>query len=94
MQKHWEFGPMTAVVQAQIDEQTVKEAEAVLRPMGFTTSDVVRLLIKRIAKDKALPFEPFEPNETTIEAMKAARRGELVTVGDIEGLFADLHADD
>jgi DNA-damage-inducible protein J len=45
-------------------------------------------------KDKALPFEPFEPNETTTEAMKAARRGELVTVGDIEGLFADLHADD
>lgn len=85
---------MTAVVKADIDEQTVKEAEAVLRPMGFTTSDVVRLLIARIAKDKALPFEPFEPNETTIEAMKAARRGELVTVGNIEGLFADLHADD
>jgi DNA-damage-inducible protein J len=85
---------MTAVVQAHIDEQTVKDAEAVLRPMGFTTSEVVRLLIMRIAKDKALPFEPFEPNETTIEAMKAARRGELVTVGNIEGLFADLHADD
>jgi len=88
------IGPMTAVVTADIDEQTVKDAEAVLRPMGFTTSDVVRLLIVRIAKDKALPFEPFEPNETTIEAMKAARRGELVTVGNIEGLFADLHADD
>ena len=88
------IGPMTAVVQAHIDEQTVKDAEAVLRPMGFTTSEVVRLLIVRIAKDKALPFEPFEPNETTIEAMKAARRGELVTVGNIEGLFADLHADD
>ncbi len=88
---------MTAVVKADIDEQTVKDAEAVLRPMGFTTSDVVRLLIERIAKDKALPFEPFEPfepNETTLEAMKAARRGELVTVGNIEGLFADLHADD
>jgi DNA-damage-inducible protein J len=84
---------MTAVV-ADIDEKTVKEAEAVLRTMGFTTSDVVRLLIERIAKDKALPFEPFEPNETTIEAMRAARRGELMTVGNIEGLFADLHADD
>ncbi len=85
---------MTAIVKAHIDEQTVEEAEAVLQPMGFSTSDVVRLLIVRIARDKALPFEPFEPNETTIEAMEAARRGELVTVGDIEGLFADLHADD
>jgi DNA-damage-inducible protein J len=85
---------MTAVVKAHIDEQTVKDAEAVLRPMGFTTSDVVRLLIERIAKDKALPFEPFQPNAETMEAMKAARRGEVVQVGDIDGLFADLHADD
>jgi DNA-damage-inducible protein J len=85
---------MTAIITADIDEQTVKDAEAVLQPMGFSTSDVVRLLITRIARDKALPFEPFQPNETTIEAMRAARRGEVVTVGDIEGLFADLHADD
>jgi DNA-damage-inducible protein J len=85
---------MTALVKAHIDEQTVKDAEAVLQPMGFTTSDVVRLLIMRIAKDKALPFEPFEPNAETIEAMEAARRGEVVKVGDIDGLFASLHADD
>jgi hypothetical protein len=32
--------------------------------------------------------------QTTVEAMEAARRGELVTVDGIEGLFADLHADD
>ena len=82
---------MNAVVKASIDEQTVKEAEAVLLPMGFTAASVIELLFTRIAKDKALPFEP---NETTIEAMKAARRGEVVTVGGIEGLFADLHADD
>jgi DNA-damage-inducible protein J len=89
-----ETGLMATIVQADIDEQTVKDAEAVLRPLGFTTPDVVRLLITRIARDKALPFEAFQPNETTIEAMRAARRGEVVTVGDIEGLFASLHADD
>jgi hypothetical protein len=32
--------------------------------------------------------------QTTVEAMEAAERGELVTVGDIDGLMADLHADD
>ncbi len=35
----------------------------------------------RVAKEKALPFEPLTPNAETIEAMKAARRGALVTVG-------------
>jgi DNA-damage-inducible protein J len=34
------------------------------------------------------------PNAETVEAMKAARRGELVTVGSIDYLLADLNADD
>jgi hypothetical protein len=42
---------------------------------------------------KALPFEPLVPNEETIEAMKAARRGELVTVGPPRKLLASLNAD-
>jgi len=62
--------------------------------MGFTVSDAFRLLLVRIAREKALPFEPLVPNAETIEAMKAARRGDLVTVGSVEQLFADLHADD
>jgi hypothetical protein len=33
------------------------------------------------AKDKLPPFEPLVPNAETVEAMEAARRGELVTVG-------------
>jgi DNA-damage-inducible protein J len=48
----------------------------------------------RNAMEKTLPFEPLVPNAETIEAMKAARRGELVTVGFVGGLLADLNADD
>ena len=74
---------MTAntVVRARIDEKIKKEAAAVLEAMGLTVSDAFRLMIVKIAKEKALPFEPLVPNEETIEAMKAARRGELTTVG-------------
>jgi DNA-damage-inducible protein J len=39
------------------------------------------MLVKRIAEEKALPFEPLVPNRETIDAMKAARRGELTTAG-------------
>src|SRR6516162_7432661 len=67
---------MTAnsVVRARIDEQTKNEAAAVLKAMGLTVSDAFRLMMVKIAKEKALPFEPLVPNEETIEAMKAARR--------------------
>jgi DNA-damage-inducible protein J len=82
-----------AVVRARIDEETKTEAAAVLKAMGLTVSDAFRLLLVRIAKEKALPFEPLVPNEETIEAMKAARRGELVTSGRPGKLLASLNAD-
>jgi len=82
------------VVRARIDERIKNEAAAVLGAMGLTISDAFRLMMVRIAREKALPFEPLVPNEETIEAMKATRRGELVTVGSLEGLMADLNEDD
>jgi len=87
---------MTAntTVRARIDERTKKEAAAVLSAIGLTVSDAFRLMMVRIAKEKALPFEPLVPNAETIEAMKAARRGEVATVGSPDGLLASLNADD
>jgi DNA-damage-inducible protein J len=82
------------VVRARIDEHVKEEAAAVLATIGLTVSDAFRLMMIRIAKDKALPFEPLIPNAETIEAMKAARRGEMVTVGSIDALFESLNADD
>ena len=86
--------PENAVVRARIDQRIKDEAAAVLGAMGLTVSDAFRLLMVRIAKEKALPFEPLVPNADTIEAMKAARRGELVTVSSPEELLASLNEDD
>ena len=82
-----------SIVRARIDEKIKNEAADVLRAMGLTVSDAFRMMMVKIAKEKALPFEPLVPNEETIEAMKAARRGELVTVGPPGKLLASLNAD-
>lgn len=82
-----------AVVRARIDETTKSEAAAVLATMGLSLSDAFRMLLKRVAAEKALPFEPLVPNTETVAAMKAARRGELVTVGKPSALIASLNAD-
>ncbi len=81
------------VVRARIDAHIKEEAAAVLGAMGLTVSDAFRLMMVRIAREKALPFEPLVPNVETVEAMKAARRGELVTAGKPENLLASLNAD-
>ena len=84
---------MSTVVRARIDEKTKEEATAVLRAVGLTVSDAFRLMMVRVAAEKRLPFEPLVPNQETIDAMKAARRGELVEVGGVDDLLADLHED-
>lgn len=83
-----------AVVRARIDEHIKEEAAVVLAAMGLTVSDAFRMLLTRIAKEKALPFEPLIPNKETIAAMKAARRGELTTVKNVDELLDSLNADD
>ena len=86
--------PANSVVRARIDKRVKDEAAAVLAAVGLTVSDAFRLMMVRIANDKALPFEPLVPNAKSVAAMKAARRGELVTVGSAKDLLADLNADD
>lgn len=82
-----------AVVRARIDEHIKEEATIVLAAMGLTVSDAFRLMMTRIAREKALPFEPLIPNAETIAAIEAARRGELEEVT-LEQLQAVLDADD
>jgi DNA-damage-inducible protein J len=83
-----------AVVRARIDARIKKEAETVLASIGLTVSDAFRLMMVRIAKERALPFQPLIPNDETIEAMKAARRGELETADSPRKLLDRLNADD
>ena len=79
------------LVQARIDGAVKEEAAAVLAAMGLTVSDAVRLLLTRIAQEKALPFAPLIPNAVTIEAMKEARKGGLPQFDSVQALMNDLH---
>jgi DNA-damage-inducible protein J len=82
------------IVQARVDGAIKAEAAAVLAAMGLTVSDAVRLMLTRVAREHALPFDPLIPNETTIAAMKEARAGNLPGVTSVEALKNALRADD
>ncbi len=86
--------PANALVQTRIDGAVKDQASIVLAAMGLTVSDAVRLMLTRVAHDKALPFEPLVPNAETIAAMQEARSGNLQSFTSVEALMADLNADD
>lgn len=82
------------VVRARIDADLKREATAVLSGMGLSVSDAIRLLLVRVASEKALPFDVRVPNAETQAAMREARRGKVQPFESVEALMADLNADD
>ena len=83
-----------ATVRARVNEEIKEEATVVLSEIGLTLSDAFRMLVIRIAREKALPFEPLVPNAKTIEAIKAARSGNLITASSLNNLLTELNAND
>ena len=83
----------TAFVRARIDETLKDEAASVLADMGLTVSDVVRIVLTRIAKEKALPFALEVPNSETRAAMEEARSMSRACFANADELFHDLEED-
>src|SRR6266446_4279652 len=67
----------TTMVHVRVDEKTKQRAAKTLAGMGISVSDAVRMLLIRVAAEKALPFDVKVPNATTVKTMRAAdkRRG-------------------
>ena len=81
----------TAFVRARIDEALKDEAAAVLADMGLTVSDLVRIVLTRVAKDKALPFEMRVPNKLTAKTLTKSERGVDVHLAkDADDLYGQL----
>lgn len=64
----------TALVQTRIDPAIKEEAAAVLASMGLSISDAVRMMLVRVAAEKALPFDVRVPAEA-VAAIKELDEG-------------------
>jgi DNA-damage-inducible protein J len=64
-----------AVVRARIDERVKREAADVLAEIGLSVSDAFRLMMVRIARDKALPFDLNAPDGRARPAAASKRQG-------------------
>ncbi len=74
-----------ATVNIRLEAEDKKEAEKIFATLGLTTSEAIRLFYRQTILRRGLPFSVDIPNDVTIEAMEAARRGEL-EAGDFEDM--------
>lgn len=63
-----------AVVRSRISADVKERAAAVLEEMGLTVSDLMRIVLTRVANENALPFE-LKPNKLTRETMRKTAQG-------------------
>jgi DNA-damage-inducible protein J len=78
-------------VRARIDLRVKKKAAHVLEDMGLSLSDAIRLMLVRVAAEKALPFDVKVPNARTAQTLRKADKGKDVTRSkDAADLFGKL----
>ena len=83
----------TATITVRLDPQVKKNAEAVLKTLGLTTTQAVNLFFTQISLNKGLPFAVEVPNAETLKAMEdVALHRNVETFNSEEALFADLES--
>lgn len=85
--------PAAEVVRARVDADLKRDATIVLSGMGLSVSDAIRMMLVRVAAERALPFEVRVPNRVTQEALAAAEQGEGKRFDSVVALMADLEDD-
>lgn len=65
----------TATIHARIDPATKEKSEAVLKSLGMTPTDAIRLLYRQIALRNEFPIELKVPNPTTRETFAKTDQG-------------------
>jgi DNA-damage-inducible protein J len=84
----------SSMVHIRVDGNVKTKAAAALATMGLTVSDAVRILLTRIAAEKAMPFEVRVPNRATLAAMEAGEQGEVSKANSVAAMMDELNADD
>ena len=78
------------IVRARIDSDTKASASAALAAMGLSVSDAIRMLLRRVADEKRLPFEVIVPNAESRAAIAELEAGKGQRFKTAEALFDDL----
>jgi DNA-damage-inducible protein J len=78
----------TALIHARIEPQIKQEAEGVLKKLGLTPTEAIRIFYRQISLRGGLPFPVEIPNELTSSTLEKSRSGQdLQEFKSLEALF-------
>lgn len=68
----------TSAVHARIEPQTKERTEKILRSLGLTPTEAIRIFYKQISLRGGLPFPVVIPNKRTALTLEKSHRGKDV----------------
>ena len=83
----------TAMIHVRVDEDVKAQAAETLASMGLSVSDAVRVFLKRVVVEKAMPFDVRVPNAESRAAIAEAEtivHGRNTRFDTAQDLFDDL----
>ncbi|MDP6544405.1 MAG: type II toxin-antitoxin system RelB/DinJ family antitoxin [Phycisphaerae bacterium] len=72
----------TAIIHARVEPATKKKAESVLKKLGMSPTEAIRLFYRQICLRGGLPFPVLIPNELTKKTLDKGAKGEDVETFD------------
>jgi DNA-damage-inducible protein J len=79
----------TETIRARVEPALKSEAEAILKKIGLSSSEAMRLFLYQVVQQRGLPFEVKIPNAETIAAIEELETGKGIRVNSVEELFND-----
>jgi DNA-damage-inducible protein J len=81
----------TETIRARVEPALKSEAEAILKKIGLSSSEAMRLFLYQVVQQRGLPFEVKIPNAETIAAIEELETGKGIRVNSVEELFDDAN---
>ena len=85
---------MKVTARVDVDRDVRDEAARQLAEQGLTINETMRIVLEQAAAGCGPDFGALVPNRTTVEAIEAARRGEVVELGSPVEALAELNRGD
>jgi DNA-damage-inducible protein J len=79
-----------AMVNTRIEPRLKTRAESILRKVGLTSAEAIRLFYMQVCLNNGLPFEIIIPNKKTIQAMHNADKRKTHKAKNVDELFENL----
>ena len=78
----------TAIIHARVEPRTKEKAEGVLKKLGMSPTEAIRLFYTQICLRKGLPFPVLVPNELTEHTLdKSSKNKDVITFDSTEDMF-------